>query len=334
MQRSPRFGRLLGLAVVAAWLGSPASLVRAQSGKPEPAARPGEKAPEEDKGPPRISVLRLQVIKPEPAAENLPPGIARRARFGFAAAAREGTSLTFALDEPQRLILGVETKDCKITRFRDDRGTDLTPDPAEPAGGGMAAVPRFGQDEGAISAEVDPAGHRLTVTVHSPRLPTGGANRLLLDTVLAVRFARGVKTFEQKNVNLKLDKFTAGPYSLVVMGQLDANGNLGQGGRTQVVLFHQGPLRDVNKVAFVGPDGEQIQATINGSGQSGSVHQTHYSLAKAVETCTIRLSAPEAVETVSMAVEINTGIGFPAGARRRILPAPEPRPTAADAAPR
>jgi hypothetical protein len=333
MQRSPRFGRLLGLAVVAAWLGSPASLVRAQSGKPEPAARPGEKAPEEDKGPPRISVLRLNIIKPNPGPADR-PGFPIRHRFGFEDVPRDGTSLTFALDEPQRSILSVETKDCKITRFRDDRGTDLTPDPAEPAGGGMAAVPRFGQDEGAISAEVDPAGHRLTVTVHSPRLPTGGANRLLLDTVLAVRFARGVKTFEQKNVNLKLDKFTAGPYSLVVMGQLDANGNLGQGGRTQVVLFHQGPLRDVNKVAFVGPDGEPIQATINGSGQSGSVHQTHYSLAKAVETCTIRLSAPEAVETVSMAVEINTGIGFPAGARRRILPAPEPRPTAADAAPR
>jgi hypothetical protein len=35
-----------------------------------------------------------------------------------------------------------------------------------------------------------------------------------------------------------------------------------------------------------------------------------------------------------MAVGINTGIGFPAGARRRILPAPEVRPTDAGVAPR
>jgi hypothetical protein len=334
MQRSLRFGRLLSLAVVVAWLGSPESLVRAQSGKPEPAARPGEKAPEEDKGPPRISVLRLQVIKPEPAAENLPPGIARRARFGFAAAPREGTSLTFALDEPQRSILGVETKDCKITRFRDDRGTDLVPDGKEPPGGGMPGFPRPGQDEGPFTADVDPNGHRVTVTVHTPRLPAGGANRLVVETVLVVRYARGEKTFEQKNISLKLDKFTAGPYSLVVMGQDDSNRNIGQAGGTQVILFHQGPLRDVKKVAFIGPDGQEIQARVSGSGQSGSVHHTYYSLAKKVETCTIRVTGPESVETVSMAVEINTGIGFPAGARRRILPAPEPRPTAADVPPR
>ena len=141
-------------------------------------------------------------------------------------------------------------------------------------------------------------------------------------------------TFEQKNVNLKLDKFTAGPYSLVVMGQDDSNRNIGQAGGTQVILFHQGPLRDVKKIAFIGPDGQEIQARVSGSGQSGSVHHTYYSLAKKVETCTIRITGPESVETVSMAVEINTGIGVPAGARRRILPAPDPRPTAADAPPR
>ena len=53
MQRFPRFGRLLGLAVVAVWLGSPPWPVRAQPGKADPGARPGEKPPEDDKGPPR-----------------------------------------------------------------------------------------------------------------------------------------------------------------------------------------------------------------------------------------------------------------------------------------
>ena len=333
MQRSPRFGRLLGLAVVAAWLASPTSLVRAQSEKPEPAARPGEKAPEDDKGPPRISVLRLNIIKPNPGPADR-PGFPIRHRFGFEDVPRDGTSLTFALDEPQRSILSVETKDCKITRFRDDRGTDLVPDGKEPPGGGMPGVPRPGQDEGPFTAEVDPSGHRVTVTVHTPRLPAGGANRLVVETVLVVRYARGEKTFEHKDVSLKLDKFAAGPYSLVVMAQDDSNRNFGQVGVTQVILFHQGPLRDVKKIAFIGPDGQEIQARVSGSGQSGSVYHTYYSLAKKVETCTIRITGPETVETVSMAVEINTGVGFPAGARRRILPAPEPRPTAADVPPR
>ena len=54
------------------------------------------------------------------------------------------------------------------------------------------------------------------------------------------------------------------------------------------------------------------QARASGSGQSGSVYQSHYWLSKKVETCTIRLTAPETIETVNMAVAINTGIGFPA----------------------
>jgi hypothetical protein len=335
MQRSPRVGRWLGLAVVAVWLGSAPWPVRAQPSKADPGAKPGEKAPEEDKGPPRISVLRLQVVKPEPEAANGPARFPHRNRFGFVDVPPEGTSLTFTLDEPQQTILGVEAKDCRITAFRDDRGTDLVPndDDRDRVRRNMAMNPGFGQEEGPFTAEVDPAGHRATITVHSPRLPAGGANRLLLETVLVVRYAKGEKTVEQKNVNLKLDKLTAGPYDMVVMRQDDANRGLGQGG-TQVILFHQGPMRDLKKVAFIGPDGQEIQARVSGSGQSGNIYQTYYSLTKKVETCTIRLTAPETIETVHMEVTINTGVGFPAGARRRILPAPEPRPTVTGAAPR
>ncbi len=99
-------------------------------------------------------------------------------------------------------------------------------------------------------------------------------------------------------------------------------------------LYHQGPLREIKKVSFIGPDGEEIQARASGSGQSGSVHQAYYSLARRVETCTIRLTVPETIETVTMAVAIDTGVGFPPGLRRRILPAPVPRRTVIGAAPR
>ena len=334
MPRSPRLGRLLGLAGVAVWLGSPPSLVRAQVEKSRPGAGPTEKAPAEDKGLPRISLLRLQVIKPEPAAPDARPGFPRRNRFGFEAAPREGTSLTFTLDEPQQWILGLEAKDCKITRFRDDKGTDLAVPGVGSAGGQMALDPRRGQEEGPISTEVDPAGHRATITVHSPRLPAGGANRLLLEAVLVVRYGRGEKTIEQKNVDLKVDKVTVGPIPLVVMSQDEAGQGMMQRSGTQVTLLHLGPLREIKKVAFIGPDGEEIPTRSGGWGQSGSVHHTSYSLARKVETCTVRLTVPETVETVHMAVAINTGIGFPPFVSRRILPAPEPRPAVTGAAPR
>ena len=130
-----------------------------------------------------------------------------------------------------------------------------------------------------------------------------------------------------KNLNLKLDKLTAGLYSIVVMSQDDSNRGFAQGGGTQVILFHQCSPRDIKKVAFIGPDGQEIAANVSGTGQSGSVYQTYYTLSKKVETCTIRLTAPETIETVNMAVGINTGIGFPPFVSRRILSAPEPRPT-------
>ncbi len=118
------------------------------------------------------------------------------------------------------------------------------------------------------------------------------------------------------------------------MSQDNSNRRFVQGGGTQVILFHQGPLRDVKKVAFVGPDGQEIPSRARGSGQSGSAYQNYYSLSEKVETCTIRLTGPETVETVSMAVGINTGIGFPSFASRRIVTTPEPRPTVTGAAPK
>jgi hypothetical protein len=334
MPRFDHLGRLLGLAAVSVWLGSPPSPVRAQVEKSQPGARPTETAPAEDKSAPRISVLRLQVVMPAPGQPEGPAGFPRRVRFGVEAAPREGTSLTFMLEEPEQSILSVETRDCKITKFRDDKGTDLAPDAKNPVAGEMPVNPQFGVEEVPVSAEVDPTGRRATITVHSPQLPAGGATKLLLEAVLVVRYARGEKTVEHKNVDLKLDKLKAGPYSLVVMSQDNSNPGFGQGGGTRVILFHQGPLRDIKKVAFIGPDGQEIAAQRTGSGQSGSAYQTYYMLSKNVETCTIRLTVPEAIETVNMAIGINTGIGFPPFVSRRILPAPEPQPADTAAAPK
>ena len=324
MPESTSLGRLLGLAGIAVWLGSPPSPAEAQVEKSRPGAEAAAKPPVEDKGLPRISLLRLQVVKPDPGQPDGPPGFPRRNRFGFEAAPREGTSLTFTFDEPDQVILGLEAKDCKITRFRDDKDTDLAPDGKEPAAAGMIVAPRFGQEEGPLSAEVDPAGHRATITVHSPRFPAGGANRLMLEAVLAVRYGRGEKIVEQKNVNLKVDKLTVGPIPLVVMSQDGAGqGMMPRGEGTQVTLFHHQTLSEIRKVVFIGPDGKEIPTNGSGQGSNGSIYMTNYSLAKKVETCTIRLTVPETIETVHMAVAINTGVGFPPFASRRIIPAAE-----------
>ena len=110
-----------------------------------------------------------------------------------------------------------------------------------------------------------------TVTVHSPHLPAGGANRLSLEADVVMKLGNGEKTVEQKNVNLKADTITVGPSKLIVMTQEPVDG-VGQGNGMQVILFHQGPIqREFKKVAFIGPDGSEIEGAGTAvPGQSGS----------------------------------------------------------------
>ena len=46
-------------------------------------------------------------------------------------------------------------------------------------------------------------------------------------------------------------------------------------------------------------------------GSSGSIHQLHYTFVQKVETCTVRLTVPETIETVTLSVAIDTGVGAP-----------------------
>ena len=327
MRSSFRFGRSVFVAGIALWLGSPPSLVRAQSPKAGPDAGPGGKSSVKGESLPQVSILNLQVIKPDPALADQPPHMRNMRRFGMPYAPQEGTTLLLLIDDPQQWILSLETSDSKITKFRDDRDTDLTLR-KEAEKGDVRFNPQPGPVNCTLSGEVDPAGHRATITVHSPNFPAGGANRLSLEADLVMKFGHGEKTVEQKNVNLKLDTITVGPSPLVVMMQ-EASDGMGQGQiqntGMQIILFHQGPLqREIRKVAFIDPDGAEIQSRSSGTGQSGSVHQAHYSLTRKVETCSVRLTVPAKIETVTLSFAIDTGVGFPPGARRRTLRSFEP----------
>jgi hypothetical protein len=280
MQRSIRFSKLVIAASIAVCIASRPSPLRAQAQKPGPDAGPGGKPSVDSKSLPGVSILSLQIVKPDPALADMPVHMRNMRRFGFPNAPQEGTKLVLSIDEPQHWILGLEAKDCKITKFSDDRGTDLARPNDRAEGAGMPLNPQSAPANCTLTGEVDPAGHRATVTVHSPHLPAGGANRLSLEADIVMRFGHGEKSVEQKNVNLKVDTITVGPSPLLVMTQEPVDGT-GQNNAMQVILFHQGSIqRDIKKVEFIGPDGNEIPTRGSGSGQSGSVHMAYYSLTK------------------------------------------------------
>jgi hypothetical protein len=339
MSRSAQLRKLVMMIGAAVWFGAPAQPTKAQVPKPVVEAKPNTKAVQDAKGPPRVSLLRIQVVKPEPPQGPAQPGVFRQQRFGYQAVPPAGTSLTFLVEDPDRLIDSVETNDCRITKFTDDKGTDLL---EEKAAGEEEKRPQFmgrQQFEGPFMAELDPGGHRATVTVHSRQLPASSANKILLDANLVLKYSRGERTVEQKNVNLKLDKITVGPFPMIIATSSDARMMMmgrqaGVQDAIQVMLFHQGPLQGIKKVAFIGPDDNEIQSMPSGSGSNGYLQQTYYRLTGKHETCTVRITVPEVVEMMTVAISVTTGVGFPPGVRRTIVPTASPERSAADGAPR
>jgi hypothetical protein len=336
---------MLVAAGVAFWCGTPRSVVLAQEGDAAVDARAGDKEPagKTEKSMPRISLLSLQVTRPLPPPEGpaaMPPGGAIRPRrlgvqrFGMQQAPNPGTTLTFLVEEPKQSMLGLEMKDCKISKFCDDKGTDLTEGRAPSERVDSPRIPAGQPETFSFAGDLDPDGHRATITVHSPLSPASGANRLLLDAELVVKYGRGEKVVEQKNVELKADKITISTVPILVMTQ--NRGFMGPGMRNamQVALFHVGPLNEIRNIAFVGPDGQEIKANPSGTGWNGSNYQEYYSLEKEVESCTIRLTMPEKIETVRTAISINTGIGFPPFVRRKVVAAPAQGQQAKAQAPR
>jgi hypothetical protein len=181
MQRSIRFGKLVVVASITVCIGSPPPPLRAQAQKAGSDVGPGAKSSVDGKSLPGVSILSLQIIKPDPALADMPVHMRNMRRFGFPNAPQEGTKLVLSIDEPQQWILGLEAKDCKITKFCDDRGTDLARPIDRAEGGGLPLNPQLAPVNCTLTGEVDPAGHRATVTVHSPHFPAGGANRLSLE---------------------------------------------------------------------------------------------------------------------------------------------------------
>jgi hypothetical protein len=174
--------------------------------------------------------------------------------------------------------------------------------------------------------------------VRSPRLPAGGATKILLEANLVLKYSSGERTIEQKNVDLNMDKITAAPVPMMIARQQDPGFMVqrvpGMPAGTQVALFYQGNLIGLKKIAFVDADGNEIQATNAGGGSNGWLYQTYYRLARNVETCTLRITIPEKIETATVAVSVTTGVGFAAGVRRSLVPAPRQEATSGNAVPK
>jgi hypothetical protein len=263
-------------------------------------------------GKPTCELLSVQVLKnPPPVAERGGDGtgpITTR----FVSLGLSGTHLILMATLPGRHAIGVDPSATRLTRFTDDRGTDLTQFGGRRLGDQSAAslrpMPMFGDD--------DPS--RLYLNVDSERTPAPGASRITLKADVVVLCAGGEKTVEQAKVPLKGGKITVGPVPMSVdpdpvdFGSAPA-GDAPAGATSRVTLSADRPLDQIKGIAFIGPDGEAIDARLLGEGRGELLGKARYSrsygLARKVAAATLRITYYEATPVVS-STGMATGVGF------------------------
>jgi hypothetical protein len=105
-------------------------------------------------------------------------------------------------------------------------------------------------------------------------MPASSATKILLEANLVLKYSCGEKTIEPKLVSLRLNKITEGPDRLVIATQTEPRGRIARQAErldgTQIILFHPEPRLGDAKVAFIGPDENEVQPRSNSSGSKRS----------------------------------------------------------------
>jgi hypothetical protein len=230
--------------------------------------------------PVKIRVVGLRVEKPNP--DDILVG---------------GTTLKLLVDAPERFPLGVEVKNSKLTAATDDKGFDLTVDPA-----GAKTFPR---NPIGNAGQESWQGQYLTFTIRLPGRPCAGAEKIRLKGNLIVLFGSGEKAVEVKDVRLeeKGKATTVGPATLALFNPRDEE--------TSVMVRS---TKAVKQVLFFDAAGKEIP-------QRGSLIRFGFGTKKAdnysgmvrlegkVEACSVRLVYFQNVEQLKVPLNLECGLG-------------------------
>lgn len=213
-----------------------------------------------------------------------------------------GTSLTFLVSAGDRQFVGFDSAASKIVAFTDDQGTDLAASARDGNSFG------FGPFNAALSSD----GKLCQASVTVQGVPKSGATKLTFDGTLAIRCGKNEKTEEQKDVALEAQSaIKIGPTPLVVESVQDQDfGDV----KFMVVLNSSQPRDAIKSIEFLDADGKVIEQQGMGSGSFGfgdeMTYQTNHGLKAKVDKITVRITYYADVETITVPVKIETGLGL------------------------
>lgn len=214
-----------------------------------------------------------------------------------------GTSLTLLLTSKAPHFIGFDPKSSRLVAFTDDAGTDLAASAEE---GSFLGVERpFG-------AGVSSDGKKCQVCVTVSGTPKSGATKLVLDATLGLICGKEETSVEQKDVAMApQSKIEIGPIPLVVESAEEQEfGDI----KFVVGLTSSEPRDAIKAIEFLAEDGTIIESQAMGSYSLGfneeKTYQTSHGLKAKPDKVTVRITYYADVETITIPVKIETGVGF------------------------
>lgn len=241
-----------------------------------------------------VEIVGLSVAKPKPGdrfAQSLASGL------------QAGTRLHLLIRRGDLRIVDVDTKASTLEAFTDEKGTDLT----------KRAQTGWGSRSWLSWPEVGDDGHTASFGITSKRVPAAGAKELHLKAAIVLRCGSAVKSAEVKGLALKKGSaLAAGSLKMAVKNVQD--GGWGGDAKMTVELTSRQPLTPIRKLTFLAPDGKEIKHRRQGSGSSSlgrtTTYTTSYALSRKVQTVTVRIEYYSKVQTLTIPVDVTTGLGL------------------------
>ena len=214
-----------------------------------------------------------------------------------------GVALTFIVPSGERHFIGFDNDVSRIAACTDDQGSDLT------------AAPEAGNNFGffgPFNASISNDGQKCQVTATLPGVPKQGSTKINFDATLTILCGKDEKTEEQRDFALEPgSEITIGPVPLKVESAEDQDfGDV----KFAVSFTSEKPRDAIKSLEFIGPDGEVLELQPMGSGSFGFgdqiTYQASYGLKEKVDKVTVRMTYYSAVETLTVPVKIETGVGL------------------------
>ena len=236
----------------------------------------------------RTEVLKLTVSR-EPSIEGMKV-------FGG-----RGLELEVGVLVKDTTLLAIDFEQCKLHRFVDDKGTDLSEGALGPGGFKWVQMVTYGAE----------ATDACMLKLETFTLPAKRAGRIELEAEIALKCASGSQKEEAKVQLKKGAEIDCGPVPLKIRSVEEVD--FGDS-KFSVQLASDQSMDAIKALEFLGADGKPMKAEPMGSGSFGfggkKTYTRSYGLPERPGEVTVRITAYANNQTVVVPLKLSIGMGL------------------------